>query len=171
MDFKKNPCTAWEIGEASNLIYLVLKPLKKYGTAFGDLSVYWRCFHYFSVVFRYFVFFSLFFPGFHDLKKFLIIVHWFVIIFKIVWLFFNDFSLFSRCVSLFFVDFSMMFFIDFFNVLEFVSLFFIIFWVVFFAIYMRILHSTYLQYHIHGRHGDSQNSLRIWSFRVSGLNK
>ena len=30
-------------GRHSNLIYLVLNPLKKSGTAFGDLSVFWRC--------------------------------------------------------------------------------------------------------------------------------
>ena len=37
MDFKKKP------GRHSNLIYLVWNPLKNSGTAFGDLSVFWRC--------------------------------------------------------------------------------------------------------------------------------
>ena len=79
-------------GRHSNLIYLVLNPLKKSGTAFGDLSVFWRCC---SLLFSVFLFWRCCFIDsnyFEDVSS----------------LFFNDFSLFSRCVSLFFVDFSML---------------------------------------------------------------
>ena len=84
MDFKeKNRVPREKSGRHSNLIYLVLKPLKKTkkknGTAFGDCSLFSRCC-------------SLFFSDFSLFSRCSIIFHWF---FNVV-----------TCVSLFFIDFS-----------------------------------------------------------------
>ena len=92
-------------GRHSNLIYLVLNPLKKSGTAFGDLSVFRRCF---SLLFNVFFYFK---DGFHwcfiILKMLFIIFQWFFIIFKMCLIIFHWLFNVFACFSSFFIDFSM----------------------------------------------------------------
>ena len=115
MGFKKKNCVPREkSGRHSNLIYLVLNPLKKSGTAFSDFSLFSRCC-------------SLFFK-------------WFFIIFKVCFIIFHWF----------------------FNVVTCVSLFFIVFWVYVFC--NLHAYSAYLQYHIHGRHRTVENASKFLEF-------
>ena len=99
MDFKKKRVPREKSGRHSNLIYLVLKPLKKSGTAFGDLSVFWRCFFIivqcFFIVKIVFIDFSLFW---RCCSLFSMIFHYFQDVF-------NYFSLIVQCVYMFFIIF------------------------------------------------------------------
>ena len=78
-------------GRHSNLIYLVLKPLKKSGTAFGDLSVFWRCFSLLFNVFLFWRWVSLIFHYFED------VAHYCSMIFHYFQHVFHYFSLIFQC--------------------------------------------------------------------------
>ena len=171
-------------GRHSNLIYLVLKPLKqnpgRHSVTFQYFEDVFIIFQWFSIILKMlFIDFSLFWSFLSIMFPW---ISWFKdvfgycpLIFHYCSLIFHDFQDVVHYFSMIFHYFQgvLHFFVHFSTLLiTFVSLIFWCFRICFIIFHYLLgsffcnLHaySTYLQYHIHGRHGTVENSLRILEF-------